>query len=131
MMDRKTLLKCSMAVALAAAGLQPALAGAAACASAKKNWTVLSDTAGNLQCGILSSRGTSKGGTSSLPGGQQIATSLTVRLVNGTHASGIAYNGAGVMSACAPFDASTADGGKTVGTPQCLGGVQHQVIVVF
>lgn len=131
MMDRKTLLKCSMAVALAAAALAPAFADAAACAGPKKNWTLTSDTAGNLQCGQLSSRGTSKGGTSMLPGGQQIATSLSVRLIQGTHASGIAYNGAGVMSACAPFDASTADGAKSVGTPGCLGGVQHQVIVVF
>jgi hypothetical protein len=131
MMDRKMLLKCSMAVALAAGALQPTLAGAAACAGPKKNWTVLSDTFGNLQCGILSSRGTSKGGTSLLPGGQAINTSLTVRLIQGIHASGIAYNAVGVMSNCAPFDNSTVDGSKTVGAPGCLGGVQHQVVVVF
>lgn len=132
MIDRKTLFKCTLAALLGAAALEPTSAGAAACAGPAVNWGQESNTFGNLQCGRLTSRGRSKGGFSRLPSGQQIATSLDVRLDSGIHASGIAYNSVGsVMANCDPFDDTPGNGGVSVGSPGCLGGAKHQVIVVF
>jgi hypothetical protein len=131
-MRKTNIFKYSLAALVTLAAGEPTLALAGACAGPQKAWTVKSDTFGNLQCGTLAGRGFSLGGTNSVPGSPVIPFSLSVTLTSGTHASGIAYNSVGtLLPNCNPFDASTADGKKTVQGVNCISGSKHQVIVVF
>lgn len=132
MINRNTFSRYSIAALLAAVAAAPTFAQAGACGGPRVAWGSTSTTLGNINCGQLASRGSSFGGFRSLPGTPTIPFSLSVRLTRGLHASGIPYSSGGFpISGCNPIDNSTADGAKTVEGIGCIGGSQHQVIVVF